>query len=64
MGANWLQHWYGRNLKIFTNLTRITESAAERILVLIGVGHVKLLQQFIADSGFYCLESPLLYLAT
>ena len=31
-GANWVAHsWYARNLKISVNLTRITESADERI---------------------------------
>ena len=36
-GANWVGHqWYTRNLKIFVNLTRITESNDERILLIIG----------------------------
>ena len=40
-GANWVGHlWYTRNLKIFVNLTRITESADDRILLIIGAGHV------------------------
>ena len=51
-GANWLSHgWYDRNLKIFVNLTRITESADDRILLIIGAGHVFLVQQFLEDSG-------------
>ena len=30
-GANWVAHsWYARNLKIFVNLTRITESVDDR----------------------------------
>ena len=62
-GANWLAHeWYARNLKIFVNLTRITESANDRILLIIGSGHVFLVQQFLEDSGDYILESPLKYL--
>lgn len=64
-GANWLSHgWYDRNLKIFVNLTRITESTDERILLIIGAGHVFLIQQFLEDSGDYILESPLKYLKT
>lgn len=35
---------------------RITESKNDRILVIIGGNHVKLLQQFIEDSGEYNLE--------
>ena len=62
-GANWVgNHWYPRNLKVFVNLTRITESAEDRILVIIGAGLVYLLQQFIEDSGEYIIESPLNYL--
>ena len=62
-GANWLAHvWYARNLKIFVNLTRITESTDDRILLIIGAGHVYLVQQFLEDSGDYIVESPLKYL--
>ncbi len=62
-GANWVAHrWYDRNLKIFVNLTRITESTDDRILLIIGGGHVFLVQQFLEDSGDYIIESPLKYL--
>ena len=62
-GANWVAHsWYARNLKISVNLTRITESADERILLIIGAGHVYLVQQFFEESGDYIIESPLKYL--
>ena len=62
-GANWVGHlWYTRNLKIFVNLTRITESADDRILLIIGAGHVFLVQQFLENSGDYIIESPLKYL--
>ena len=63
-GANWLAHtWYDRNLKIYVNLTRITESADDRIMLIIGAGHVFLVQQFLEDSGDYIVESPLDYLS-
>ena len=62
-GANWVSHsWYDRNLKIYVNLTRITESADDRILLIIGAGHVYLVQQFLEESGNYIVESPLKYL--
>ena len=63
-GAHWVIHnWYARNFKIFVNLTRITESADDRILLIIGAGHVFLVQQFLEDSGDYIVESPLDYLS-
>ena len=64
-GADWLAHiWYARNLKIFVNLTRITESADDRIFLIIGGGHLFLVRQFLEDSGDYIIESPLKYLKT
>ena len=62
-GANWVAHgWYPRNLKIFVNLTRITESEDERVLLIIGAGHLGFLKQIVEDSEVYNLESPLKYL--
>lgn len=60
-GVDLLADWYKRNLKIFTNIERITESKDDRILVLIGAGHAKLLQQFIEDSGEFDLEKASKY---
>ena len=61
-GANYLSWWYQRNLKIFTNIIRITESPDDRILVVYGAGHNKLLNQFARESAYYEVESPLKYL--
>ena len=62
-GANWMAHWwYDRDLKIFVNLTRITESADDRILLVIGASHIFQIEQFLKDSGDYIIESPLKYL--
>ena len=62
VGANYLSHWYGRNMKIFANLIRITDSPDDRILAIYGAGHAKLLNQFAKESGYYDVESPLKYL--
>ena len=62
VGLNWLLDWYERNLKTFVNITRITESADDRILVMFGVGHVFLIRQLLEESGDYIIESPLKYL--
>ena len=64
-GANWMAHyWYDRDLKIFVNLTRITESVDDRILLIIGAAHTFQIEQFLEDSGDYIVESPLKYLKT
>ena len=62
-GANWLSHsWFDRNLKIFVNLTRITESADDRILFIVAAGHVYLIQHYLEASLDYIIENPLEYL--
>lgn len=61
-GANYFSWIYGRNLKIFANIIRITDSPRDRVLVVYGAGHGKLLNQFARESGFYNVESPLKYL--
>jgi len=62
VGANYLSWWYGRNMKILVRIIRITESPNDRILVIYGAGHNKLLTQFATESGFYNVESPLKFL--
>jgi hypothetical protein len=62
VGTDVLAGWYERNLKIFTNLTRVIETSEDRILVIIGSGHVKLLRQFIEETGEYSLEKAEKYL--
>ena len=47
---------------VSVNLTRITESTDDRILLIIGAGHGFLIRQFLEDSGDYILESSLQYL--
>lgn len=42
--------WYSRNLRIFSNLIRLTESAEERILLIIGSGHVPIIKHAIESS--------------
>lgn len=61
-GAGYLSWWYRRNMVILTNIIRLTDSPTDRILVIYGEGHNKLLNQFARESGFYNVESPLKYL--
>jgi hypothetical protein len=61
-GAGYVAWWYRRNLVILTNVIRLTDSPDDRVLVVYGSGHTKLLTQFAKESGFYNVESPLKYL--
>jgi hypothetical protein len=62
VGANYVSWWYRRNLTILDNIIRLTDSPNDRILVVYGSGHLKLLTQFAKESEFYNVESPLKYL--
>ncbi len=59
VGANYLSWWYGRNMKILVNIIRITESPDDRILVIYGHGHSKLLNQLTKESQFYNVIKPI-----
>lgn len=37
--------WYNRNIRIYSNIVRLARGREERILVLIGAGHVPILQE-------------------
>jgi len=63
VGVDWLRWWYQRNLIIYVNLTRLVESPDDRILLLIGAGHVYLVSQFLKESGLFEVESAYSYLA-
>ncbi|GEQ86756.1 hypothetical protein ULMS_22640 [Patiriisocius marinistellae] len=53
-GADYLTiWWYNRNARIFRNIIGITESAKDRIMVLMGNGHAAILRQLIEASPEY-----------
>ncbi len=49
VGADVVAGRYARNLKIFANLARLTEPG-DRVLVIYGAGHGKLLRDFVRES--------------
>lgn len=57
-GAEDVGGWYGRNLHIFSNLTRIIAGPEDRVLVLFGAGHAPWLRQYVQASGDYDLVDP------
>lgn len=54
--------WFNRNLRIFRNIQRIPHNSQDRILLIIGSGHLNLLNLFIDTSREFELVSPLPYL--
>ena len=49
-GADLLADWYRRNARIFTNVMRIVDSPDERVLVIIGSGHLGLLREAVSND--------------
>jgi Family of unknown function (DUF5694) len=50
-GADLVADWYKRNLRIYNNLTRLSIRPEDRVLILYGAGHTKILQDLIDDSA-------------
>ncbi|QFF99127.1 hypothetical protein PB01_09960 [Psychrobacillus glaciei] len=48
--TGWLTWWYKRNLIIYTNVRRLISNPQDRILLLVGGGHVHLIKQFLEES--------------
>ena len=61
-GADMVNTWYHRNLRIFSNLHKINDSPTDRIFVVYGAGHIPLLQQFAKDSPYFRLDNVQDYL--
>jgi hypothetical protein len=61
-GADMVATRYQRNLRIFANLTRITDSPDDRIFLIYGPGHVPPLHDLVVAHPGYCVVDPLPYL--
>jgi hypothetical protein len=62
LGPDMRTRWYNRNLRIVHNLQRLTRSPEERILVIIGAGHVPILGHAFEASPEYRLREVAEYL--
>lgn len=49
-GTDLVVGWYDRNLRMATNVVRLADRPGERILVLVGSGHAKLLREFLGQT--------------
>jgi hypothetical protein len=58
-----VRNWYERNLRIFTNLNRVTEHGKDRVLLIMGSGHLKILREFAIDAPYFCLVDTEAYLS-
>jgi hypothetical protein len=49
-GADLVSDWFRRNMRIYSNLTRLVDSPNERILVIYGAGHLGWLRHIVASD--------------
>ena len=53
IGAEYVNLWYNRNLKILTNVLRNASLEDNRYLLIIGSAHVKVLKDFFRDHPYF-----------
>ncbi|MEM7102851.1 MAG: DUF5694 domain-containing protein [Bacteroidota bacterium] len=53
VGADMVNTWYHRNIRIFSNLHKISDSTEDRILVVYGQGHIPILKHFTEMSPYF-----------
>jgi hypothetical protein len=61
-GADMLATWYQRNVRIYANIKKIT-TPGDRVLVIFGAGHIKILNDLFVESGEFEVVSPEKYLS-
>ena len=57
-----LAHWYDRNIRMVHHLWRSMNSDDDKLLLLVGSGHVRVLRHLLTESPMFCPVSPLPYL--
>jgi hypothetical protein len=55
-GPDLLTAWYGRNIRIFSNLRNVIDTPADRVLVIYGAGHAYWLERDVLDSDDLTLD--------
>lgn len=58
-GSRMLSAWYERNIRIVENLWRATTDETDRVLLLIGSGHVNVLEHLLSEAPMFRPRSAL-----
>lgn len=62
-GALKLRPWYDRNLRIVQNFFRVLEEDDDRLLLVIGAGHLRVLKQILELTPQFCPVDALPYIS-
>jgi hypothetical protein len=60
--ADLMTNWYKRNFRMFSNVVRKTERPADRVLLIVGSGHLKILRDLARSMPGFCLVEAQAYL--
>ena len=61
--SEYLVNWYKRNFRTFTNIARQTDFPSDRVLVITGGGHQKILRDLAIEADYFCLVETIPYLS-
>jgi hypothetical protein len=61
-GPQVLAKWYERNIRMAHHLTRVLRPGTDKVLLIVGSGHVPPLRNVLDESPQFCPVSPLPYL--
>jgi hypothetical protein len=61
-GPDALARWYRRNLRMVHNVWRAVDAETDRVLFVVGGGHVHVLRDLLTEFPQFCPVSPLPYL--
>lgn len=59
--SDYLTNWYKRNIRMMANVARIS-GPGDRVLLIVGAGHLPILRDFAIHSPAFCLADTLHYL--
>jgi hypothetical protein len=57
VGAYLVSEWYRRNLYMYSLVQKLTEAKDDKIMVLLGAGHIAIIREFVkSDPNFEIVE--------
>jgi hypothetical protein len=56
---DYLANWYKRNFRMFANIIRETRFPDDRVLLIVGNGHLKIMKDIAKEADYFCLASAL-----
>jgi hypothetical protein len=59
LGVGFLAGWYARNIQTVANIWHMTDEDTDRVVKIVGTGHVHVLRHLLDEAPMFCPVSPL-----